>query len=227
MSGIRFGKVDTSIKYKNVFIIAGGPSAKAVDMHKLKDLDDSFIIAVNGSGTHVPFANAWFTLDPWGLQGPQLPKGFKGKLYAAVPQDYGTKFSRIGQHRKTPTANITYLHRLISHNLENITSTTAYVLGLSDDTGCISTGNSGYGALNLAYHMKPERIFIIGVDGTMGYWYSKTETNRELKFLPLMFDSAKEQLDNHGINVYNVSPNSQINTFEKIDANRMFELINE
>ena len=225
MSGVRFGKVDTSVKYENVVIVAGGPSAKAIDMSKLKWLDDSFIIAVNGSGSHVLFADAWFTLDPWGLHGPQLPKNFEGKLYAAVPQDYGTKFSRIEQHKTPPTADITYLHRLISHNLTSVSSTTAYVLGLSEDSRCISTGNSGYGALNFAYHMRPERIFILGLDGTIGYWYSTTEKNRELLFLPQMFDSAKEQLDSEGISVYNVNPVSQINTFEKIDAKSMFRMI--
>lgn len=227
MSGITFGKIIKEKHYKNVFIIASGPSAKAVDMNKLKNIKDSYIIAVNGSGTHVPFADAWFTLDPWGLQGPQLPKNFQGQLFAAVPQDYGTKFARTEQHRTSPTAKITFLHRLISHNNTSVSSTTAYMLGLSDDPRCISTGNSGYGALNFAYHLRPDNVFIIGVDGTMGYWYSETEKNRELLFLPQMFDSAKKQLDDANIKVYNVSPNSKINTFEKITPNTMFGIINE
>lgn len=224
-AGIHFGKVDTTTKYKNIIIVASGPSVKDIDLNRLKNLEDTFIIAINGSGNYAPFADAWFTLDPWGLDGPQLPKNFKGKLYAAVPQDFGTKYARIEQYRKIPSANITYLHRLISHNYTNITSETAYVLGLSEDTGCVSTGNSGYGALNVAYHMRPNNIFMLGVDGSMGYWYTSSSTNRELRYLPTLMDSSKKQLDDNNINVFNVSPLSKINTFNKITPDEFYTLL--
>ncbi len=226
MSGIKFGKVNSDKKYNNIIIVASGTSVKNINLNNLKNLSDTFIITVNGSGSFVPFADAWFTLDPWGLDGPQLPKDFKGSLYAAVPQDFGTRFARIEQHKKIPHANITYLHRLISHNYTNVTSETAYMLGLSEDTGCISTGNSGYGALNLAYHMRPNNIFLLGFDGDTGYWYPSDKTNRKLNYLPLMMDSAKEQLEKNHINVYNVSPHSSINTFEKIPVDKFYTKIN-
>lgn len=226
-AGVKFGKVDVSQKYKNIIIVASGPSVKNIDLVKLRNLDDTFIIAVNGSGAHVPFADAWFTLDPWGLDGPQLPKNFNGKLYAAVPQDFGTRFARIEQYRKVPTANITYLHRLISHNYTNVTSETAYVEGLSEDTGCISTGNSGYGALNVAYHMRPFNIFLLGIDGNLGYWYPSDKSNRPLNYLPTMMDSAKPQLDDAYINVYTVSPTSAINTFDKLTPEEFYLKLDE
>lgn len=228
MSGIKFGKVNSDKKYNNIIIVASGSSVKNINLNVMRKFSgkDTFIIAVNGSGSFVPFADAWFTLDPWGLDGPQLPKNFKGTLYAAVPQDFGTKFARIEQYKKIPQANITYLHRLISHNYTNVTSETAYMLGLSEDTGCISTGNSGYGALNLAYHMKPNNIFLLGFDGDTGYWYPSDKTNRKLNYLPLMMDSAKEQLERNNINVYNVSPHSSINTFEKIPVDEFYSKLN-
>ena len=226
-AGIKFGRVDVSQTYKNIIIVASGPSVKQIELNRLRNLKNTFIIAVNGSGDFVPFADAWFTLDPWGLDGPQLPKNFSGRLYAAVPQDFGTKFARIEQYRKIPKADITYLHRLISHNYTNITSETAYVEGLSEDNGCISTGNSGYGALNVAYHMRPFNIFLLGLDGDLGYWYSSTKSNRPLTYLPKMMDSAKSQLDNASINVYNVSQTSAINTFKKISPEEFYLKLNE
>ena len=37
--------------------------------------------------------------------------------------------------------------------------------GLSEDPAAINTGNSGFGALGLAYHMRPMRIALLGIDG--------------------------------------------------------------
>lgn len=229
MNGIKWGRVASpKNKIKNIIIVASGPSVNAIDFNLLKNKKDSFIITVNGAGNHVPFADAWFTLDPWGLANKQIPRnGFKGALYAAVPEDYGLPTAKSIQHRITPKQNITYLHRLQSHNFTNVSSETAYKIGLSEDTSCINTGNSGYGALNLAYHMRPENIYLLGVDGTIGYFYTNKERNRPLTYLPLLFKSAIPRLSSAGINVYNVSPTSMISCFPKIDATQFHKIMSE
>lgn len=218
MSGIKWSRVDKPREpLENVIIVASGPSVNDIDMSILRDFKSKFVITVNGAGRHVEFGDAWFTLDPWGLNGPQLPgANFKGKLYAAVPDDFGTPSAKCVRHRTTPRARINFLHRLQSHNYTNISSDTAYKLGLSEDASCINTGNSGYGALNLAYHMRPKNIYLLGIDGTMGYFYTKKGTNRPLTYISTLFKSAVPQLDAAGIKVYNVSPRSTITCFEKL-----------
>ena len=102
MNGIKWGVVEKPIKkIRNVIIVASGPSVNDINLPMLKRIPDTYIIAVNGAGSHVPFADAWFTLDPWGLDGPQLPAPFSGKLYAAVPDDFGTPNARTIKHRVT------------------------------------------------------------------------------------------------------------------------------
>lgn len=214
MNGIKWGRVSPKDVNQNIIIVASGKSLQGFDFNRLKGL--GYIIAVNGSGDSVPFADAWFTLDPWGLNGPQLPNNFAGKLFAAVSEDFGTAKASVAEHRITPDPRITFLHRLRQHNYTNVSSETAYKLGLSEDTSCINTGNSGYGALNLAYHYRPKKILLLGIDGGMGYHYTNQKSNRPLTYLPEMFQSAVTQLQESGIQVINGSINSAITAFPRM-----------
>lgn len=223
-NGIKFGSIP-KLSPENVIIIGSGPSLKGFDFNLLKD--NGLVISVNNAVNAVPFSDIWFTLDPWGLHGPQLPKPpFKGKLVAAVPQDFGRRDAKSPHHRKTPHRNIVFLQRLISHNLMDVSSETAKIEGLSEDPRCVSTGNSGYGALNIAYHLRPQRILLLGIDCTVGYFYTDKEKNRPLAFLPKLFESAKPQLDRANITVINGSPNSAIKTFPRHTPNEAVELLN-
>lgn len=211
--GIRWGQVNPEEVSQNIIIIGSGTSLTGFDFNQLKGI--GAIIAVNNAGNAVPFADMWFTLDPWGLHGPQLPVNFRGRLFAAVPEDYGTPNATSANFRVIPDGRITFLHRLKSHNIPHVSSETAFKTGLSEDTSCINTGNSGYGALNLAYHFRPKKILLLGIDGSIGYFYTKSTTNRPLTYLPQMFDSAAPQLKKAGIEVINGSINSAIKTFPR------------
>lgn len=211
MNGVTWGRVTE--QHDKIIIVCSGPSLTNFDFKTIKGI--GHIICVNNAYKSVPFGDYWFTLDPWGLGGEQIPKPFSGKLYAAVPDNFGLLDAKVIQHRVNAPKNIIYLHRLISHNKPSISSETAYVTGLSEDNGCINTGNSGFGALGLAYHMKPKKILILGMDGDIGYYYSKTERNRPLKYLPLLMESTVTQLDKAGISVLNGSINSNITCFPR------------
>jgi hypothetical protein len=213
MNGITWGSVAGKGAHEKVIIVASGRSLEGFDFERLRGLGT--IIAVNGAGSSVPFADMWFTLDPWGLHGPQLPVNFRGQKYAAVSEDFGRDYAVVAEHRKVPAPNITFLHRLRQHNLAGVSSETAFKKGLSEDNSCINTGNSGYGALNLAYHLRPKKILLLGIDGGMGYFYTKDSSNRPLTYLPEMFDSSLPQLQEAGIEVINGSINSAIKTFPR------------
>jgi hypothetical protein len=209
MSGIKWGKIENNQpdRIDQVIIVASGKSAKNVNFDKMRKRKNTYIITVNGSGSFVPFANAWFTLDPWGLTGPQLPTHFRGSLFAAVPEDFGTPHAKIMAHRATPSAKITYLHRLQSHNFTDVSSESAYTLGLSDDPSCINTGNSGYGALNF------------------GYFYQSKTTNRLLSTLPTLFASAMEQLEQRNIELFNVNPTSAVDMYPMLTPDEFHHIL--
>lgn len=211
--GIEWGSVSPDAVNSNIIIVGSGKSLTGFDFNRLRGLGT--IITVNDTGRYIPFADMWFTLDPWGLNGPQLPPNFAGKMFAAVPEDYGTARAQVAEHRVTPDPRITFLHRLRSHNKVGVSSETAFKRGLSDDTSCISTGNSGYGALNLAYHFRPKKILMLGIDGTVGYHYQNGKSNRPLTYLPDMFESAKAQLDAAGIELINGSVNSAVTAYPR------------
>jgi hypothetical protein len=224
MDGIQWGRVSPDLKAKKIIVVCSGRSLAGFDFEQIRN-PDYYIITVNNSVKAVPFANAWFTLDPWGLHGPQLPpRDFKGKMFAAVPQDYGRRDARSPQHRKNPRPGIIFLHRLISHNNINVSSETAGVLGLSEDPRCVATGNSGYGAFNVAYLLKPRKILLLGLDGDVGYFYSNREKNRPLKELPKLFNSTKIQIQKANIQVINGSKNSTVITFPRYSIDEALEL---
>lgn len=212
-SGVTWGEVDVPFPISNVVIVGGGDSLRGFDFSSL--IGRAFIISVNDSWKHVPFADAWFTLDPWGFHGPQLPQNFTGKMYAAVPEDFGKDYARAKNHRLIPPTNVTYLHRLIGNNIHK-SSIHWYKLGLSEDRSCINTGNSGYGAMNVAYHLRPKRIVLLGIDGGSSYFYTRESKPGDLSNLPILFESAKRQLDNAGIEVINGSLNSTVTSFVRM-----------
>lgn len=226
MKGIQWGRVDTNVKVDDVVIICSGMSLRNVDLTRLKQ-KNCYIITVNGAGAQIDYAHAWFTLDPWGLNGPQLPPNHCGKLYAAVPDDYGTPYARAHAHRVTPNYKVTLLHRLMSHNMVDVSSDTAYKMGLSEDPSCINTGNSGYGAINLAYHLRPKRIILLGMDAGIGYFYTDNARNRPLNTLPLLCKSALPQLQNSNIEIINGSQISKILCYPRMAPNDAINLLND
>lgn len=214
MNGIKWSKVSSDENIEKIIIVGTGPSLNNFDFNKLHGR--GFIIAVNDAHKYVPFANAWFTLDPWGLGGAQLPnKNFNGQMWAAVPDDFGQIDAKCPTHRITPLPSIKFLHRLAFHTA-NYTVDDYLTWGLSEDKGSINSLNSGYGALNLAYHLRPKSILLLGIDATNGYFFDPQKKTRSLNFLPWIFESAKPQIDNAGIKVINGSHISKISCFEKI-----------
>lgn len=217
MNGITFSRVDTSLAGKTAIIVGGGRSLTGLNFKRLRGL--GHIITINDSGKLIPFADSWFTLDPWGLGGEQLPPpNFSPRLYAAVGDDFGTNYAHVLQHRVTVQRKITFLHRLSNHNMVGQSSETAFRIPLAEEKDCISTGNSGYGAFGLAYHMRPARILLLGLDGDIGYHYTDKTANRRLTHLPKMFDGTKPQMDAAGIEVINGSLNSTITTYPRMSV---------
>lgn len=87
--------------------------------------------------------------------------------------------------------------------------------GLSEDPGTINTGNSGFGGLGLAYHMRPHKVALLGVDGRKERRVDGGMP-RSLDHLPALFESAVPQLRSAGIEVANGSPDSEVDCFPRM-----------
>jgi len=213
MSGIRWSRVNTTLRPDTVIIVCSGPSLMNFNFENLRN--KGYIIAVNDAGKYLPYADAWFTLDPWGLTKGQIPKGFTGDLFSAVPEDYGMMDARSGDHKIEADPTINYLHRIPFHSCADVKPYDMLTWGLNEDPSCINTGNSGFGALNLAYHLRPKRIAFFGLDASAGYFYNEKKTTRSLSHLPSIFRSTLTQLKAANIEVINASPTSNIDCFPR------------
>lgn len=192
----------------NVAIVASGPSAAGLQLPA-----GCTVIAVNGAIEWLPRADYWFTLDlsPENMRRARNPR--RGVRYVVAD-------NRVRQE-ELPHAKI--LRRVEQHNTVQpgpVGSERWWLwrwscaLGLSEDEGAVHTGNSAYGALNLAYHLRPARIALFGVDGTQETKLGGGEP-RSLAHLPLLFASAEPQLARAKIQVLNGSVESRITCFPR------------
>lgn len=92
---------------------------------------------------------------------------------------------------------------------------------LSDDPASIAVGNSGFGALGLAYLMQPRRVGLFGIDGDefAGYAWDQG-TPGSLRHVPSFFERAVPQLEARGIDVVTASLTSRVRCFPQLPVDR-------
>lgn len=184
-------------------IVADGPSAAALRTTLIPQ--EIYVIAVNGAVQWLPSVDAFFTLDPCARQRWLMKNQRIGvRYFAAVPPFYGTPRAVHPEHRKSPEINVTYLRRIEGGGPH------ASARGMNDNPAYINTGNSAWGALGLAHHMKPDRIALIGVDAGGGPRVSGGFAGN-LDHLPWLFASY-----NGPAEVVNGSMRSKIDCFPKM-----------
>lgn len=179
-----------------IYIVGGGPSLKGFDFNRLKD---KTVIAVNKAFFHLPFAQVLYWSDTRFYE-------WHGK---EVDLFKGIKVTCRSQPKKADIINLI-------NTGKNGLETMAY--GLRDG------GNSGYAAINLAYHLGAKRIVLLGFDmqtnGKETHWhdgYSSTANTETMARLMLPnFDTLLEPLDKRKVKVYNASQASAITCFPKI-----------
>ena len=186
-------------KRHNVIIVASGPSVLAVSRDDILAAD-AVVIAVNGAIDWLGRADYWFTLDPSQINLVRASNRISGCEYVMAMPD----------NMQAP-AGVTRMERRQGDAYGKARA----LQGLSEDKNAIHTGNSAYGALGLAYHLRPKRIVLLGVDGTrerrVDGGYSRT-----LEHLPALFTSAIPQLQKRRIGVVNGSPDSRVTCFPRV-----------
>lgn len=99
---------------------------------------------------------------------------------------------------------------------------------MSEADGVLNGTNSGMCALNLAYQLRPKRIFLFGFDMSRGpagepYWFASypwapagATPNGRYAAWAKQFDPAAKACRRAGIEVLNVSPLSTVDAFRRI-----------
>jgi hypothetical protein len=179
-----------------IYIVGGGPSLKGFDFNRLKD---KTVIAVNKAFLQLPFAQVLYWSDTrffeWHSKEIEF---FKGIKVTCRPQPKRSDVINLLNTGKTGLETMSY--------------------GLRDG------GNSGYAAINLAYHLGAKRVVLLGFDmqtnGKETHWhdgYSSTADTGTMERLMIPnFDTLVEPLEKRKVKVYNASPISKLACFDKI-----------
>lgn len=193
---------------ERVLIICTGPS---LGNPRFPAASGRYTIAVNGA-IDLPFiVDAFFTCDPSLRNRQRLRRRRPGvKYFAAVPDEFGTKNAKSIVHQHAPDYGVTWLRRLEGDGPWR------HRLGLSEDPGCIHTGNSAYGALGMAYLMGARKIAFVGMDATQSPYACRLQGKPgDLSHLPDIFRTALPQLEAQGVQVRVGSPASRVDCFPR------------
>lgn len=158
-------------------IVGSGPSARG-----FSPPDNAIVYGVNGTSTWLPRLDVWFTLDEQALKFARVPR--KGTTYiAALPKEYHLPRHVIRMERvSAPRTADVGLGRW------------GCVKGMSKELGRIHTGNSVWGALQLAVHDGATRVLLVGVDADTAPKLEGGRSN-DLSHLPELFESALPDVD--------------------------------
>ena len=154
------------------------------------------IIAVNGAIDWIDRASYFFTLD---LSSQNLNRIAHGRRRRGVRYCVATPYTQKLEYND----GIWYFRRVSGSVAEPAQEGSpewwlwrwSSKLGLCEDQNEISSGNSAYGALNLAYHLGFQHVALVGVDATQQSRVHSGGRPSNLSHLPLLFQSARKQID--------------------------------
>jgi hypothetical protein len=129
----------------DITVLAGGWSAKQFDLEKLPGT----VIAVNDAAIYAPRIDVVVSMD---------------RLWAEARFSKACLFGKPLWLRRRTLMNIEWRAHECVTAFEN--DHTAQFL--SDQPGTLDGGHSGMCAINLAYHMRPKRLYLVGMDLRLG-----------------------------------------------------------
>lgn len=180
-----------------VFILGCGPSLANYSYYDFENVRRAGrVIAVNDSYIKAPWADVLYAHDQkwWDSNVYQIHNRFMGRYMISI----GADVSRVKRLRDTGQSGLE-----------------------TDPAGLRNGSNSGYQAINLAYHFGARRIVLLGFDmqvhGQQTHWRERNDgrspvtfgNTLRLSFLPL-FPSLAEGLREEGVSVINATPGSAL-----------------
>ena len=167
-------------------IVASGPSARG-----FKPPEGCAVIAVNGAISWLQRVTHWFTLDVSGINLLRMARALDGVEYHAGVYPSLTK--TLPAHVKQwPLVRGGTRNEPASKGAEWWLWRWSCKLGISEDG--ISTGNSAYGALQLAHKLGASRCLLVGVDASQEERIEGGFPNN-LSHLPTLFNSMVGAID--------------------------------
>lgn len=195
------------VKYKNVFIVGGGPSVKNVDLSLLQN---EVTICINDAYRYFSNTTAIYWVDEsWASENYDNLKQHNCQLL------FTSKFARhvSYKHKKEPKGilNSTILKRTGDY-------------GFDPDPECVMGNNSGTQVINLMVNMKPANIILLGYDMKLverkSHWHDgkrlpiKNTTYVDL-FIPSTEALSKEMKKKDvKVNIVNANPESALRCFK-------------
>lgn len=181
-----------------VVCVASGPSLTKEDVDYCRDKADA-VIVINTTYQLAPWATALYAADwIWWHWHKGVPS-FGGLKYTLDRQ--ATRWKGVQLLKKTGK------------------------IGLETDPSCLRTGrNSGYQAVNLAYHSGASRIVLLGYDMQTGYngkehWHPDHPVARHspYKIFESFFHSLVSPLAEAGVSVVNCTRQTALTAFPRAD----------
>lgn len=170
-----------------VIIVGDGPSARG-----FVPPDGVVIIAVKRAITWLPRADYWFSLDPNHASMNLMRRRKPGVRYCCACDDPDVLPAGVAFYRRIAATQSQEPQR--SGSPEWWLWRWSAVRGICQVPGHIHSGNSAWGALGLAYHLGATNVLLVGVDGTCDARVSDGRTPNNLSHLPLLFESALDQV---------------------------------
>jgi hypothetical protein len=196
-------------------ILGGGPSILSLDWQRLPHrLHGCRTITINNSWELAPAADVLYFCDPaWWRMHPRATR-FCGTWRITLNGD-----PRLLWGTQLPPPGVEGIHSLLPRVGPGL-SHDATMLATGSRPGSINGTNSGYQAINLAYHFGAKRIILLGYDmhvtGGRSHWHvghpgQGVQRTAELlaDMLP-QFATLKEPLEAAGVEVINATPESAL-----------------
>ena len=220
VDGVIWSQGPINSRHNRVLIVCNGPSAERMRYDNpvmwATLSSRAHVIVVNGAVNWFPVSHSFFSLDPSAyVRGLLNVRRAHLTYWIAVPPDYGTPTARLRNHRDPAEMWVNYLVRQEGDGFRGACH------GLSERNTHIHTGNSGYGALGLAYLMHARKIAFIGLDGGGDrYAHGRPDSDHvprpPFDYMPELFASAIPQLDKEGVAVVNGSPESAVSCWPRM-----------
>jgi hypothetical protein len=204
----KIGKIEPIYLGETIYIVGGGPSLNGFNFSSLKD---KVTIAVNKSFKYLSNPSAVYWSD------------------TRVYQWYHEELDKLNclkvTNKPLPSG---------APGVVNLLNTGKH--GLDKDPRCIRDGgNSGYAAMNLAYHLGAKKIVLLGFDMKIeknashfhGGYEQLTKSPDDSLYKRLMlpsFESISKDLEEVKVKVYNASHESAIECFPKIRLDQIFNI---
>lgn len=197
--------IQPMFKGKDVFIVGGGSSLIGFNFNLLKD---KCVIAINRSFMHTPFAQILYFSD------------YRFYMWATGKLD--NDVSLIESFKKFKGKVVSIANKINDERIHIMMNSGK--TGFDTNNGKLKHGgNSGYAAINLAYHLGAKRIILMGYDmkginGKLHFHdgYISKQNEKVYKRFIEPYKQMAQLLTNMGIQTYNTSIDSGLTYFKKV-----------